>query len=195
MGGIASGRFKHGRYSRYLPTGLRKQYEESKHDPQLLSHEPDLRLIDLHLQELVNKLDKEDPYKALQAIKEAWGVFQQSRTNPNIDSAECLHRVDKEITKEHGQKEEIWAQIQEVLEMRRKILESENRRIRESQTTMSGEQCMALVEYLVECMRGSVNLYADRLLASKILQKLTADIGAIISQPSDSSPGTARLLA
>ena len=72
LAGIASKRYKHGRYSRYLPTDLRKQYEESKHDPQLLSHEPDLRLMDLHLQTLIKQLDSTKSLEASTRAKKQW---------------------------------------------------------------------------------------------------------------------------
>ena len=57
LSGIASPTFKHGRYSKVLPTGLRKKFEEAGKDPMLLSHEPELKLLDVKLSELIGELE------------------------------------------------------------------------------------------------------------------------------------------
>ena len=88
----------------------------------------------------------------------------------------------------------LWGEIQEVVEQRRKLLESESRRIQNSQNSMSGEQILALIEYIVDVLRSSVSKYADRLIATKILQQVTNDIGVVVSKPHQAPPGIARLL-
>ena len=89
----------------------------------------------------------------------------------------------------------LWHEIREVVEQRRKLLESESKRIHKSQNSMSGEQILALIEYLVDVLRSSVSKYADRFIATKILQQVTTDIGVIVSKPDKAPPGIARLLA
>ena len=195
LAGVASGAFKHGRYSRYLPKGLRKQYEQTKHDPQLLSHEPDLRLMDVRLQNLLNELGKSDPRKAIETIKASWGLFQRSRTVPGMNPAEYLDKVGEAILAHQNQANEIWDSIERVTEQRRKLLESETRRIQQNANSMSGEQILALIEYIVDVLRESVQKYADRLIASKILNQVTTDIGVVVSRPDQASPETARLLS
>lgn len=195
LGGIASGRYKHGRYSRYLPMDLRKQYEESKHDPELLSHQPELRLMDLHLQKLLSTLNTPENLEAFVRAREAFEEFKKSQREKN--AAAMKHALDKlDLLFTVGiQSGSVWEEVREVIEQRRKLLESETRRIKDQQTTMSSEQVLALIEFIVDCLRTSVSLYVDRYLASKILDKVTNDIGAVVSKPDDASPRTARLLS
>lgn len=85
--------------------------------------------------------------------------------------------------------------MREGLEIRRKVLESETRRIRDSQTTMSSEQILGLIKFIVDVMRQSVLKYADRIIAQQILRKITTNIGLFVSKPHQAPPGIARLLA
>lgn len=195
LGGIAAGSFKHGRYSRYLPKDLRKIYEQTKHDPQLLSHEPDLRLMDTRLQGLIQNLDNTASLEAFSRAQVEWEVLEQAREAGNlIEMGRSMTRIRglMRITVPSGP---IWDQIIHVTEQRRKLLESETRRIQQASNSMSGEQILALIEYLVDVLRSSVTKYADRLIASKILQQVTTDIGVVVSRPDQASPATARLLS
>ena len=194
LGGIASGKYKHGRYSRYLPMDMRKQYEESKHDPELLSHQPDLRLMDLHLQRLLATLTQPENLEAFSRAREAFEEFkkfQREKNGPAMKHA--LDKVDLLFTV-GIQSGSVWTEVREAIEQRRRLLESESRRIKDQQTTMSSEQVLSLIEFIVDCLRTSVSLYVDRYIASKILAKVTTDIGAIVSKPDDASPRSARLL-
>ena len=56
--GIASPTFKHGRYSKVLPRGLRKRFEEAGRDTFLFSNKPELKLLDVKLSELVADLGR-----------------------------------------------------------------------------------------------------------------------------------------
>lgn len=195
LAGIASGRYKHGRYSRYLPMDLRKQYEESKDDPEFLSHQPDLRLMDLHLQQLLVALNKPENMETFVKAREAFEEFKRFQREKN--AAAMKHALDKlDLLFTVGvQSGSVWNEVREVIEQRRKILESETKRIHQSSNSMSGEQILALIEYIVDVLRSSVSKYADRLIASKILQQVTTDIGVVVSRPDQASASTARLLA
>jgi hypothetical protein len=195
LGGVASGKYKHGRYSRYLPTGLRKQYEESKHDPQLLSHEPDLRLMDLRLQSLLTSIDSQASLETFSQAQIQWELLEQAQDNNDPREMGRVMLRLRALMRSTQPSGPVWNEIRDVIEQRRKLLESESRRIHQSSNSMSGEQILALIEYIVDVLRTSVSKYADRLIASKILQQVTTDIGVVISDPSSAPPGTARLLA
>jgi len=174
---------------------LRKQYEESKDDPEFLSHQPDLRLMDLHLQQLLVALNKPENMETFVKAREAFEEFKRFQREKN--AAAMKHALDKlDLLFTVGvQSGSVWNEVREVIEQRRKILESETKRIHQSSNSMSGEQILALIEYIVDVLRSSVSKYADRLIASKILQQVTTDIGVVVSRPDQASASTARLLA
>lgn len=194
-GGMASARFKHGRYSLYIPMDLRKRYEQSRHDPELLSHEPDLRLMDIHLQSLLKQLNKTEGLEAFAQVKKVWKEFQKAKSaKDQIAMSKGAEKIDQ-LFKQGVSADGIWSKIREVVETRRRILESENRRIRDSQATMSCEQVLGLVELVVDILRKSVQKYADRIIAQQILAQVSNDIEIITSKPHQAPPGIARLLA
>ena len=195
LAGVAHGSFKHGRYSRYLPKDLRKQYEQSKHDPQLLSHEPDLRLMDLRLQGLIKNLDNTASLEAFSRAQVEWEKLEQAQDRGDLEEMGRVMLKLRPLMRLTVPAGPIWEEIREVIEQRRKLLESESRRIQQSSNSMSGEQILALIEYIVDVLRGSVQKYADRLIASKILNQVTTDIGVVVSRPDQASPATARLLS
>jgi len=147
LGGIASSRYKHGRYSRYLPLDLRKQYEASKQDPQLLSHEPDLRLMDLRLQTLVKQLDSTQSLEAFALAKEQWELFETALEQGNTEECEKIKLKLRDLMRVGVPSGPMWIEIREVIEQRRKLLESETKRIEKASNSMSGEQILALIVY------------------------------------------------
>lgn len=195
LGGIASGQFKHGRYSRYLPKDLRKIYEETKHDPQLLSHEPDLRLMDTRLHGLIQNLDNTASLEAFSRAQQEWEKLEQAQDRGDLAEMGRLMFKLRDLMRVTTPSGPIWDQIIAVTEQRRRHLESESRRIQQASNSMSGEQILALIEYIVDVLRSSVSKYADRFIATKILQQVTTDIGVVVSRPDQASPSTARLLA
>ncbi len=195
LGGIAAGSFKHGRYSKYLPKDLRKIYEQTKYDPQLLSHEPDLRLMDTRLQGLIQNLDNTASLEAFSSAQVEWGKLEQAKDSGDLEEMGRLMLKLRDLMRATAPSGPIWDEICHVTEQRRRLLESETRRIRENSNSMGSEQILALIEYIVDVIRSSVNKYADRFIASKILQQVTNDIGLVISKPDQASPRTARLLS
>ena len=193
--GVASPHFRHGRYSKVLPMDMRKRYEASKKDQELLTHEPEIRLLDTHLHSLIQQINDAPKQDTLRRAKEIWAEFRQAKADDNTEFMEqCLERVDGVFRAEEPMLQS-WGEIREVLEIRRKMLESETRRIKDSQHSMNAEQLLAIIEYLVDVIRKAVNKYADRETAKKILSQITGDIGAMVSGSVPRSAATDRLLA
>jgi hypothetical protein len=59
-GGMALPQYKHGRYSKYLPTGLADKYNEALLDTELVTLRDDIALVDSQIQERMEQ-GKENP--------------------------------------------------------------------------------------------------------------------------------------
>lgn len=195
LGGVASATYRHGRYSRFLPKDLRRRYDASKRDAELLSHQPDLRLVDVHLQELLKQLDGKETVLALSEARRIFGEFEFARKQENHEDMDAHLEALRNVFTVGVPNETVWEDIRDVLELRRKILDTENRRIRESQTTMSSEQVLAVINYVADVLHRSVHQYANRVLARQILGKVIGDLGTIVAQPDKAPAGIARFLA
>ena len=77
LAGADAPAFRHGRYSRVLPSGLLALYEQARSDPDLLNLSDELALIDGRLSEIFGRADPNDPI----AIRHVW-----------IDAADLIER-------------------------------------------------------------------------------------------------------
>ncbi|NIV94971.1 hypothetical protein GWN42_19815, partial [candidate division KSB1 bacterium] len=55
--GMQASRYKHGRYSKYLPANLREKYEQMTRDPELLSLRNEIEMVSARIAELLETLD------------------------------------------------------------------------------------------------------------------------------------------
>lgn len=194
LAGFNSPSFKHGRYSSILPTDLRKRYEASKRDPELLTHEPEIRLLDVHLHALVNDVVNARPKDNSAELRVLWTEMEKAQSAGDMPLMKAkLDEVGRIIMEENHEKQN-WEEVREVLELRRKVLESETKRIKETSHSMGAEQLLAIIEYIVDVLRESVIKYADRIVSQQILTKVTADLRGLVSKPSNPSPRTTRLI-
>lgn len=195
LGGFASPTFKHGRYSDILPKDMRKRYEQARKDPELLSHEPELRLIDSHLHELLKQAELAGSPKTLLKAQKAWEDFLLARTKDNeAMCSACLDEVGLALT-DKTYDPLAWIEIREVMEGRRKILESETRRIKDKDMSMGAEQLLAIIEFIVDIIRQSVLKYADAITSQQILSQVTTNIGTLVSRPNQAQARTTRIIS
>ena len=185
LSGVAHVDFKKGRYSKVLPMGLVERFEAAKDDPEHLSHSPEIRLIDSRLESLLKKLDATNPQVALEAIQRAWSVYEGSfistiaahRPSPT----ECLKAVEKAIKESPGDGVGIWSEVMETVEQRSKILERETKRLASDVHMLDAGQLLGIIEIVIDIMRTSVNRYADKPTAQRILTLFTDDLRKVVS--------------
>jgi hypothetical protein len=187
--GLGSATFKHGRYSKVLPMNLALHYDLTGTDPELLTHTPELRLLDTRLHSLVSELGKTDPHKALEKIISAWEAFQRSRTSGEMNPAVCLEAVGNAIKEVPIQQTYLWGDVLEVVESRGKILERETRRIRESEHTMEAPQLIMIIEFVADIVRQAVTHYVDRTIASRILTRVSGELSGLVNRQSSQAVG------
>ena len=195
LSGIASATWKHGRYSKILPTGLRKKFEQAGRDPFLLSHEPELKLLDVKLGELVQGLGMSGGPRTLKALKERWQAFERARASDNKSLAEVFLTQIKDVLESDDSSSSLWQEILTVIETRRRLLESESKRLKDQQQNMGLEQLLAIIEFLVDVIRTSVNKYADPDTAQKILSEVSNSLRDMVHRPNSETNRPLRLLS
>src|ERR671916_1968189 len=80
LGGIASPRLTHGRYSRSLPAQLAARYTAAQHDPELLSLRDELALLDARIADVLSRVDSGESGQLWQHLR---GL------NAELDTARC----------------------------------------------------------------------------------------------------------
>lgn len=176
--GIAHPNFKHGRYSKSLPTRLAAQYQASINDPELLKLDDEIALVEARIHELLKRLDENqsralwsDLSNAYRQIREAIKIGQKDLL------IEGINRIESILAKR--ERYELWDELYKVVDVKRRLVESRRLHLIQEQQIISAEQAMALVSALLESINRAV---PDRSVRAKIEHEFAAIIGAYYLQ-------------
>jgi len=138
----------HGRYSKYLPTGLLAKFNAAMADPDLLNQTGEIALIDARLAELLEKIGTGENGVIWKALREANDRLRAAQAKSDAAGmASALNDISRLI--EQGQGESaVWTQIDATLENRRKFVDSETRRIYNGQMILRLDEATQLIQTL-----------------------------------------------
>ena len=180
--GVASPHFRHGRYSKAMPRGLGKKFEEAGRDPFLLSHVPELKLLDVKLSELVTELGQAAGPQSTTELQKTWKEFQVANVaEDEARVATCVSTID-EILQGAISTADLWEQILGYIEARRKLLDSESKRLKDQHQTMGPDQLLAIIKFIVDVIRQALRKYVDDNTGRKILAAITNDLERVVSR-------------
>lgn len=174
--GIASGTFKHGRHSKYMPGRLLARYEESLTDPDLLELMAEIALVDVRLTDLLRKVDTGDTRTAWQIAGDLISDLDDAVEAKKTDAVKTILTGLKAIFLKGFGESEIWQQILEAAEARRKLVESEQKRQTLNRQMISAERVMLIIAALQDSVRKHVT-------DPDIRAAISADITRLIAQP------------
>jgi hypothetical protein len=173
LAGTDAPAFQHGRYSKHLPTDVRRRYEEAVADPELLSLRQDIGLITGRLMEVLEKLDTGESKEAWETLAAEWSRFvAEHDTMSDADRAKSTARITK-LVGDGLSVSYVWAEARTIIKERAELVANERKRLLEMQQFISTERAMVLVQSLVETVRRHVNDPAA-------LDAIAADIGSIV---------------
>lgn len=155
--GIASARTIHGKYSAHLPTRLLSIYEASRRDPDLLNLTESVALIDARLVELLKRIDTGESGATWRAVRDAFNGFEDATGKKDVPAAQSFLSDLKGLITRGRADESAWLDIRSTLEQRRRLVESERKRLVEMQQMVSAEQAALMVKALVASVRQHVH--------------------------------------
>ncbi|MDO8751151.1 MAG: hypothetical protein Q7K03_08415 [Dehalococcoidia bacterium] len=175
--GIASPRFIHGRYSKYLPKHLAEIYALALNDPNLLQLKDDIALMDARLGEMFGKLDRGESVAAWSQVTRSFKKFLNARAL-SLEAVEDLAVTELQTAIEKGMGDyESWQEIHATIEQRRKLVQDEHRVQINLKQMITAEKAMTLLAVVVDSMKRSVNLHCrDKQQAEKILMSVSQDL-------------------
>jgi len=153
-GGLNNKQIVSGRHTPHLPSRLVETYLNYANSPEHLSMADELALLDTRMAELLTRLDTSD-------VKRAWLKVRHARQLLNgVDSDD--KRLDDaiglldEATGIKGEDAEIWDEICAIVEERRKVADSERKRVTDAQQVMTYEKANMLVAFLMSSVQTHV---------------------------------------
>lgn len=179
--GVASVHFKTGRWSRYLPQALARLYEVAENDPFSKSHGPDLNLLDAKIATLLQGMEEGNPGEKLAKLQNIWSRLKagKERNQPTVVS-DCLMEVDRLLDGPNLSND--WEEIYQCMDLRRKILEAEQKRLKDHQQMIPIEELLILTHFLSDSIKTAVLKHADPGSARTIILDITRDLSLCLSR-------------
>jgi hypothetical protein len=188
--GPAHGRYKDGRYGKYMPGGLAGAYQEARRDPELLSLKDEVALLTTRIGELVQQLDTGQTRQSWSQLRQGVGKLRQdyealSGAVRKGDAGQFVARAEaigaslqvlEERVRAGGKVEEVWEQLAEAVERRARVARAEWKRLAEMKQVVSAEQALGLVvAVMMSVKRHVTDKQTIRLIAN--------EIGSLVAQP------------
>lgn len=156
--GIAHPNFKTGRYSKHLPTRLAARYAEALADPELMGLRDEIALTQTRQTELLDRLDSGLSLERWHAAQMAYNdllVAMGQKDGAGLQRAMVAleDALGLRVTNDTA----VWQQLTELGEHRRRLVESEHKRLVAMQQMITTEQAMTLLARLTESVKRHVS--------------------------------------
>jgi hypothetical protein len=183
--GAALPQFKHGRYSKDLPERLQERYETARTDEERLALTEEIALIDARLGDVLKRVDKGDGGRLWPQVA---SKFNELRTV--LNDAERFVVVMRELGELIGRGSAdyaAWREAYDLLEVRRKLVESERKRMLEAQQFVSVEKVMVYTAAVVDALTQAIKFnLPDQRLGSLILADTNDRLRRLLANPGPS---------
>lgn len=146
--GERNGAFKHGRYSKHLPAYLQDDYQAAVTDTELLDLTANVGLVDVRLQDLLRKLADGESLESWSSLGNLLGPLAKAVEERNGTRATELMRKVLEAWQAVYDDSVVWKEIIEVTEARRKLVESERKRLIDMDLVITADRAYMLVAFL-----------------------------------------------
>lgn len=174
--GIAHSGLTHGRYSKHLPTRLLSRYNEAKSDGDLTALREEIALTDARLADLLARVDTGEAGSLWEAARKAMGDYDAA-CNSGRDDAPYRQTLALSTLRDvlnTSQDYEAWNEVQRMVEQRRRLVDTESKRLEKLSQSITAEKAMLLMTAVVGVIREHVR---DR----DTLAAVSAGIGRLIS--------------
>lgn len=171
LAGPSCPHFRTGKYSRYVPERLRERYETAQDDVELLSLRDELALVDARLADLLSRVDSGESGQRWTDLKKAYRAFTVAKRSEDVARMHtALARVEH-LIESAVDDYQAWTEIAELLEQRRRLAESEQKRLVALQQMITATEAMAIVHRVVDIVSRHVR---DRQAMSAIVVEMQA---------------------
>jgi len=151
--GIASGQFKHGRYSKDLPTRLLAEYDLTRNDPKLLELKDEIALIHSRAVDLIKRVDSGESGHLWQLLAKTFADLEEAiRAKDTVTIGAALTEMQRLIVR--GTEDyHAWEEVTKQIDRKQRLVESERKRAVELQQFVTVEQFMLYASVYTDAIR------------------------------------------
>lgn len=161
--------FRTGRHSKYLPERLASRAEAAAKDAQLLELAQEVGLVDTLISDALSQIDTEESGELFRQIRKGWQSYLEAASTQRREQAQSS--LDALIDR-GAQSTDARDDAVKLIEQRRKLVDSERKRLVDAQQMVTAQQATTLIAAVV----ASVRRHADRETCAAI----SADISGLM---------------
>jgi len=169
--GAALPQFKHGRYSKDLPTRLLAHYELARTDPKLLELKEEIALVQARVVDLIKRVDTGESGHLWQQLSKAFAdlteAIQARDTEAIRDSLTVMQSLIQRGTSDY----QTWEEAGKQIDRQQRLVESERRRAVELQQVITMEQFLLYTSVYTDAIR---TIITDRTQLAQLQSLLAA---------------------
>lgn len=173
--GIASPNFRTGRHSKFLPERMLQSYMDAQQDTELISLRAELSVVDARISDLLSRVDTGEAGRIWKAAVQAWDSYKRARYSANPDLLIAAEHDLDGLLHDGLDDYAAWSEVEDLINLRRRLASDERRRLVDMQQMMSYEQGMTMASALLEAVRSSVT---DRAQLAEIQMNFTRLMGS-----------------
>ncbi len=167
--GLANGNFRHGRYSRAIPARLFERFAIGASDPELLSLRNEIALVDARIEDVLGRVDCGEAGCLWRDLRAAYVRMTKAQAGGDIAAgSQALVEIGGLIQRGAAD-DAAWDDLGRWIEKRRKLTESEAKRLVALRLVITAEEAMALIAALEAIVKKHVS---DR----QALRAIAADL-------------------
>jgi hypothetical protein len=156
-GGIASPNWVNGRQSKYLPQRMQESYLASVSDKELLALRHEISVVDARINDLFQRVDIGESGHLWLRSKEVLVQLRKALVSQDSKKvSEAIIELDELIRRgstDYG----AWNEIENTIELRRRLVETERKRLVDMQQMITAEQAAAYLRAITLAVRENVS--------------------------------------
>jgi hypothetical protein len=173
--GVALPQTTHGRYSKHLPTRILATYDAAKADPDLLNLREDIAAVDGRIADVLSRVDTGESSQLWYELKATYTALQDANKAGDVAEARSLlSDLGQLIMRGHADYA-AWSDVFRLIEQRRKLVDTERKRLSDMQQMITNEQAVLLVTRVYDAVSRHVRDPA-------IHAAIAADLGGLTQQ-------------
>lgn len=181
--GPAHPNWKHGRHSKFLPKGLAARYEVAARDPDLTSLRDEVVLVDVRIGQLLESLGQTGSGRLWKEARQKFDAFKgaSGKGKNAVGAARLALQELDDVLAQGLTAAATWDELRETLDLRRRLSDSETKRLKDLHQMISIERAWALLRALLIVVKDHVT---DR----DALAAITDQFGRLVGRPGGEIP-------
>lgn len=179
--GLALPQTIHLRYSSALPQRILGDFEASRSDPELLELGNQIALTDARILDVLRRVDHGESGARWRELNAAWRCYRNAVKAKDPDAmAEALGDIGQVIDAGEGDWR-AWREVGTLVEQRRRLVETERRRLVDLRQVVTSEQLLLVSHALLSAVLKRVHDQPTR-------EAISVDFREILDRPGDGGP-------